>query len=69
MRVTFDISACNYYQKERMQILDRLVTQNRLKKLLPFLDQLKKISEVISDISVTDGTRASSREWFFCFME
>jgi len=43
MRVTFDISACNYYQKEGIQNLDCLVTQDRLNKLLSFLEQFKKI--------------------------
>lgn len=41
MRVTFDISACNYYQKEGMQSLHCLVTQHRLNKSLSFLDQEK----------------------------
>lgn len=42
MRVTFDISACNYYQKERIQTLVCLVTPHRPNKLMSFLDQFKE---------------------------
>lgn len=55
MRVTFDISACNYYQKEGMQSLDCLVTQRRLNKSLSFLDQGK--NSEISDIYLSVGKK------------